>query len=121
MSVHDETSEYARWQARFASADYAFGKEPNYFLKSCRALLPRRGRALAVADGEGRNGVWLAEQGLDVVSLDFSPAAQTKARALAAERGLNVAFVEADVHTWDYPQIRVRRGGRDFRAIQSAV
>jgi SAM-dependent methyltransferase len=104
MSVHDETSEYARWQARFASADYAFGKEPNYFLKSCRELLPRRGRALAVADGEGRNGVWLAEQGLDVVSLDFSPAAQSKARALAAERGVTVAFIEADVHAWDYPQ-----------------
>jgi SAM-dependent methyltransferase len=104
MSVHDETSEYARWQARFASADYAFGKEPNYFVTSCRKLLPRCGRALAVADGEGRNGVWLAEQGLDVVSLDFSPAAQNKARALAAERGVKVAFVEADVHAWDYPQ-----------------
>jgi SAM-dependent methyltransferase len=104
MSVHDETSEYARWQARFAGADYAFGKEPNYFMKSCRELLPRRGRALAVADGEGRNGVWLAEQGLDVVSLDFSPAAQSKARALAAERGVTVAFIEADVHAWNYPQ-----------------
>jgi SAM-dependent methyltransferase len=104
MSVHDQTSEFARWQARFASADYAFGKEPNYFLKSCRKLLPRRGRALAVADGEGRNGVWLAQQGLDVVSLDFSPAAQNKARALAAERGVQVGFVEADVHAWDYPQ-----------------
>jgi len=66
--------------------------------------LPRRGRALAVADGEGRNGVWLAEQGLDVVSLDFSPAAQNKARALAAERGVKVVFVKADVHVWDYPQ-----------------
>jgi SAM-dependent methyltransferase len=104
MSAHDDTSEYARWQARFASANYAFGKEPNYFLKSCRELLPRRGRALAVADGEGRNGVWVAEQGLDVVSLDFSPAAQTKARALAAERGVKVVFIEADVHAWDYPQ-----------------
>jgi len=67
--------------------------------------LPRRGRALAVADGEGRNGVWLAEQGLDVVSLDFSPAAQNKARALAAERGVKVTFVKADVHVWDYPQV----------------
>jgi SAM-dependent methyltransferase len=104
MSVPEETSEFARWQARFASADYAFGKEPNYFLKSCRKLLPPRGRLLAVADGEGRNGVWLAQQGLDVVSLDFSPAAQAKARALAAERGVTVAFVEADVHVWDYPQ-----------------
>ena len=104
MSAHQETNEFARWEARFATPDYAFGKEPNYFLKSCQQILPRRGRALAVADGEGRNGVWLAEQGLDVVSLDFSPAAQNKARALAAERGVKVTFVRADVHVWDYPQ-----------------
>lgn len=103
MSAHEEISEYARWEARFATPDYAFGKEPNYFLKSCEKLLPRRGRALAVADGEGRNGVWLAERGLDVVSLDFSPAAQNKARALAVERGVKVTFVRADVHVWDYP------------------
>jgi SAM-dependent methyltransferase len=79
-------NEFARWEARFKTPDYAFGKEPNYFLESCREVLPCRGRALAVADGEGRNGVWLAQRGLDVVSLDFSPAAQKKARALAAER-----------------------------------
>ena len=97
-------NEYARWEARFATPDYAFGKEPNYFLRSCQKLLPRRGQALAVADGEGRNGVWLAEQGLDVVSLDFSPAAQNKARALAAERRVKVVFVKTDVHVWDYPQ-----------------
>jgi len=97
------TSEYARWEDRFSTPGYAFGKEPNYFLASCKPLLPRSGRALAVADGEGRNGVWLAEQGLHVVSLDFSPAAQNKARALAAERGVNVEFVLADVHTWHYP------------------
>jgi SAM-dependent methyltransferase len=103
MSVHDEMDEYARWQARFATPDYAFGKEPNDFLKSCQGLLPRHGRALAVADGEGRNGVWLAEHGLDVVSLDFSPAAQSKARVLAAERAVKVSFVQADVHAFDYP------------------
>ena len=96
-------SEYERWEARYAVSEYAFGKEPNYFLKSRGGLLPPSGRALAVADGEGRNGVWLAEQGLDVVSLDFSPSAQNKARALAAERRVNVAFTQADVHTWDYP------------------
>ena len=96
-------SEYERWETRYAVPEYAFGKEPNYFLKSCGGLLPPSGRALAVADGEGRNGVWLAEQGLDVVSLDFSPSAQNKARALAAERRVNVAFTQADVHAWDYP------------------
>jgi len=97
-------SEYERWESRFAVPDYAFGKEPNYFLASCKALLPTSGRALAVADGEGRNGVWLAEQGLDVLSIDFSPSAQRKARALAAERHVDVTFQQVDVHTLAYPE-----------------
>ena len=96
-------SEYERWEARYAVPDYAFGKEPNYFLASCKPLLPPPGRALAVADGEGRNGVWLAEQGLEVTSIDFSPSAQKKARALAEERGVSVTFEQTDVHTWSYP------------------
>jgi SAM-dependent methyltransferase len=96
-------NEYERWETRYGVPEYAFGKEPNYFLASCKELLPSAGRALAVADGEGRNGVWLAEQGLDVLSIDFSPAAQRKARALAAERGVDVAFEQADVHGWEYP------------------
>lgn len=96
-------SEYDRWQTRYATPEYAFGKNPNYFLESCKRLLPRSGRALAVADGEGRNGVWLAEQGLEVVSIDFSPAAQRKAKALAAERDVKVTFELVDVHNWNYP------------------
>jgi len=102
--VTQNSSEFQRWEQRFAVPDYAFGKEPNYFLASCKPLLPRSGRVLAVADGEGRNGVWLAEQGLDVVSLDFSPSAQRKARALAKERGVTVTFLQGDVHTFDYPE-----------------
>jgi SAM-dependent methyltransferase len=97
-------SEYERWQARFSEPGYAFGEEPNYFLKSCAQLLPRSGRALAIADGEGCNGIWLAEQGLEVLSIDFSPLAQAKARALAAERGVKINFELADVHTWQYPE-----------------
>jgi SAM-dependent methyltransferase len=97
-------NEFERWEARYAVPDYAFGKAPNYFLASCKPLLPHSGRALSVADGEGRNGVWLAEQGLDVVSIDFSPSAQKKARALAAERHVNVDFRQVDVHRFDYPQ-----------------
>jgi len=97
-------NEYERWEGRFTAPEYIFGKEPNYFLASCRNLLPRSGKTLAVADGEGRNGVWLAEQGLDVVSLDFSPAAQKKAAALAAERRVKISLVQADVHNWTYPK-----------------
>jgi SAM-dependent methyltransferase len=96
-------SEYQRWETRYAVPEYAFGKEPNYFLASCKPLLPHSGRALAVADGEGRNGVWLAEQGLDVLSIDFSPSAQRKARSLATDRNVNVTFQQADVHRFDYP------------------
>jgi SAM-dependent methyltransferase len=98
-----ELGEFARWEQRFGIPDYVFGKEPSYFLKSCASLLPSAGKALAIADGEGRNSVWLAEQGLDVVAIEFSPAAQRKAIALANERGVRVAFEQADVHTWSYP------------------
>lgn len=97
-------SEYDRWETRFGAPEYAFGVEPNYFLASCKNLLPSSGRALAVADGEGRNGVWLAEQGLDVVSIDFSPSGQNKARALAQKRRVPVRFELADVHDWAYPE-----------------
>src|ERR1700733_15155425 len=99
-----DTSEHARWQGRYGISDYVFGKAPNDFLASCKPLLPKSGNALAVADGEGRNGVWLAEQGLDVVSLDFSGNAQAKAATLAKERNVTIALVRADVHVWDYPR-----------------
>ena len=105
-------SEYQRWESRYAEKEYVFGKAPNYFLVSCKSLLPRKGKVLAVADGEARNGVWLAEQGLEVLSLDFSPSAQAKGRLLAAERGVAVLptagarleLEQADVHTWLYPE-----------------
>jgi SAM-dependent methyltransferase len=100
----DDSSEYERWENRYRVPGYAFGTEPNYFLAACRTLLPRSGKALAVADGEGRNGIWLAEQGLEVLSIDFSPAAQEKARALAKQRGVSLTIASADVHTWDYPE-----------------
>ena len=99
----DDSTEYERWESRYRVPEYAFGTEPNYFLASCKALLPRSGKALAVADGEGRNGVWLAEQGLDVLSIDFSPSAQQKARALAQQRRVTLTIAQVDVHAWDYP------------------
>jgi 2-polyprenyl-3-methyl-5-hydroxy-6-metoxy-1,4-benzoquinol methylase len=95
--------ELERWEARYSAPGYAFGKAPNYFLAKCKPLLPAAGRVLAVADGEGRNSVWLAEQGLNVHAVDFSPTAVDKARALARERGVNVDFEIADVHNWAYP------------------
>lgn len=97
-------SEFERWQSRYSKPEYQFGTEPNYFLAKCKPLLPKSGKALAVADGEGRNGVWLAEQGLDVTSIDFAPAALDKARKLAAARGVSLTIHQADVHAWSYPE-----------------
>jgi cyclopropane fatty-acyl-phospholipid synthase-like methyltransferase len=96
-------SELERWETRFRAPEYVFGEEPNAFLKSKAHLLRSGQSALSVADGEGRNGVWLAEQGLDVTSLDFSEAAQVKADALARERGVTINLIHADVHAWNYP------------------
>jgi len=73
----------------------------------------------AVADGEGRNGVWLAEQGLDVLSIDFSPSAQKKAHALALDRHVNVAFQQTDVHSWNYPQAAFDVGVEIFTQFSS--
>jgi SAM-dependent methyltransferase len=96
-------SELDRWQERYATDEYRFGTAPNVFLASQAKLLPKSGKALAVADGEGRNGVFLAEHGLDVLSLDFSPNAQAKARKLAAARGVTISVEQADVINWSYP------------------
>jgi SAM-dependent methyltransferase len=98
-----DMSELERWEARFAAADYIFGTAPNAFLKSQAHHLKPGQKALALADGEGRNGVWLAEQGLDVLALDFSPNALQKARALATARGVNLKIELADLEQWPWP------------------
>ncbi len=97
-------AELARWQSRFSAPGYLFGVIPNAFLKSKAPLLRKGQAALAIGDGEGRNGVFLAEQGLDVVSVDFSPTAQAKARSLAKLRGVEMRVEQADVTTWEWPK-----------------
>ncbi|MEW6019226.1 MAG: class I SAM-dependent methyltransferase [Pseudomonadota bacterium] len=92
------------WNNRFAGETYVFGEEPNAFLARQRARLPRSGRALAVADGEGRNGVWLAQQGLSVHSIDGSSVAQDKAGRLAATRGVALELELADLSDWSWPE-----------------
>jgi cyclopropane fatty-acyl-phospholipid synthase-like methyltransferase len=95
-------AELERWNRRFSDPDYIFGTEPNAFLAAQAHLLKRGQTALAVADGEGRNGVWLAEQGLDVTSFDFSPVGLEKARALAGRRGVKLHARLADAAAWEW-------------------
>jgi SAM-dependent methyltransferase len=92
--------ELERWNQRFSAAEYVFGTAPNAFLAAHAALFRPGQRALCVADGEGRNSVWLAEQGLNVTAFDFSPVALDKARRLAAERGVSVRYELASVEDW---------------------
>ena len=96
-------SEFERWEARFAGPEYHFGTEPNTFLKSKAGLLKPGQKALSIADGEGRNGVFLAEQGLDVLAMDFSPTALAKSQALARQRGVTIRTEQADLDTWRWP------------------
>ena len=91
------------WNARYATDAYIFGTAPNVFLASQAGLIRPGMRALAIADGEGRNGVWLAEQGAQVHAIDVSPFALDKARKLAAARGVAADFELADVLNWDWP------------------
>ncbi len=96
-------TDFDHWQERFAGDEYRFGTAPNAFLKANAHLLRKGQSALAIADGEGRNGVFLAEQGLDVLSVDFSPNAQAKARKLAAKRGVTMRVEQVDIINWDWP------------------
>ncbi len=92
------------WEQRFADDKYAYGQQPNDFLVSQRHRLKPAMKVLAVADGEGRNGVWLAEQGLNVLSVDVSKNGLAKAQALAAERDVTLRTHCTDLAQWDWPQ-----------------
>jgi cyclopropane fatty-acyl-phospholipid synthase-like methyltransferase len=94
------------WDGRFDTDQYIFGTEPNRFLASQLQRLRPGARALSVADGEGRNSVWLALQGLTVDAVEISPRAVEKARRLAADRGVEVHFEVADVREWRWPAAR---------------
>ena len=88
------------WDQRFAQDAYVYGREPNEFLKkSCREL--KTGRVLCLADGEGRNGVYLAEQGHAVTSVDASSVGLDKANKLASERGVKINTIIADLEDFN--------------------
>jgi len=93
------------WDARYAGDELLWHAEPNRFLVEATADLAP-GSVLDVACGEGRNAVWLAEHGWRAQGVDFSPVALAKARKLAAARGVEVDWIEADVRTW-VPAARV--------------
>jgi cyclopropane fatty-acyl-phospholipid synthase-like methyltransferase len=101
------TDPAATWNSRFEAAPgYLFGTEPNHYLKQQQAQLRPGGRVLCVADGDGRNSVWLARQGFQVEAFDIAEAGVRKARALAREQGVAVHYDVADAQTWAWPSAR---------------
>ena len=88
------------WDERYAAEGWAFGSEPNDFLREHAHLLPIAGRVLCLAEGEGRNAVHLAALGHDVLGVDLSGVGLAKARGLAAERGGRIATELADLATF---------------------
>ncbi len=93
----------ALWNNRYSEPDYLFGTEPNAYLRKHEGLWQPGQRVLCVADGEGRNSVWLARQGLHVDAFDISDVGISKARALARDAGVSVHFAIGDCDQYVWP------------------
>lgn len=90
------------WNERYAEPGYLFGIDPAQFLVDHQAYLKPGHTALAVADGEGRNSVFMAQQGVFVRAMDGSKNAVDKAKMLAGAAGVEVDFNIADIAKWDW-------------------
>jgi SAM-dependent methyltransferase len=93
-----------RWNERYRKEGYVFGTTPNEYLAAQRHRLRAGMNALVPADGPGRNAIWLAEQGVDPLIVDFSEVGLDLARSLAVERGVRVRTECADLTKWDWPE-----------------
>ena len=90
-----------KWDERDGVDEYVYGREPNLFLKQNVKVIPK-GNVLCVADGEGRNGVWLAKQGYSVTSIDYSQNAIEKISSLAKENNVSIKTICADLLNFDF-------------------
>ncbi|MFC8513934.1 class I SAM-dependent methyltransferase [Streptomyces sp. NPDC057257] len=90
----------ATWDERYRGSELVWKAEPNRFVAEELAGLKASGRAVDLAAGEGRNSVWLAERGWEVDAVDFSAVALEKAERLAADRGVRLRTVRADLTAW---------------------
>ncbi|MBU2877683.1 SAM-dependent methyltransferase [Aliiglaciecola lipolytica] len=88
------------WDERYADKDYAYGKEPNTFLAENYQAIPQ-GRVLSLAEGEGRNAVFLAQKGYSVTAVDGSEVGLKKAEMLAKEKGVEIELIHADLAEFD--------------------
>lgn len=90
------------WNQRYSGDEYLFGTEAAAFLRREAECIPERSKVLSVADGEGRNSVFLAGLGHHVTAMENAPNAIAKARKLAQDRDVSVDFQQADIEHWDW-------------------
>ena len=91
------------WNERFDKAEFIFGKEPNeYLVEQTQKYLKPKDKVLCIADGEGRNGVWLAKQGIQVIGFDASDIALSKAKQFAKENQVEVEYAFSDTDSFDW-------------------
>ena len=90
------------WDERYAENEFAYGVKPNDFLVEMARQLPK-GRVLCLCEGEGRNAVYLAEQGYRVTAVDASSVGMAKAQRLAEQRGVEIETVVADLADYAIP------------------
>jgi hypothetical protein len=123
------------WTNRYKDVgdQYLFGKDPNKYLANRIKLFEKNQTVLSLADGEGRNSVWLAQQGLNVTTIEISPVAVQKAQQLAIERNVNITTIQSDMlmHDWQTtnPNFRfhwvlgifIQFAGPDARAQQFRI
>lgn len=89
------------WDQRYQEEGFAYGTEPNDFLKSEYSRIPKGGKVLCLAEGEGRNAVFLAQQGYAVTAVDQSAVGLEKAQEFAAKNGVEITTVVADLADYD--------------------
>ncbi|WNO10687.1 class I SAM-dependent methyltransferase [Teredinibacter sp. KSP-S5-2] len=88
------------WDEKYNSQEYIYGTEPNIFLKNNYAKIPS-GKVLCLAEGEGRNAVFLAKQGYSVTAVDSSRVGLEKAERLAKENGVTIELIHEDLGRYD--------------------
>jgi 2-polyprenyl-3-methyl-5-hydroxy-6-metoxy-1,4-benzoquinol methylase len=104
--LKQSASDEAYWERLYRNPEYVYGTRPNSYLIAQQPRLKPGMRALAIGDGEGRNGVWLACQGLYTTSVDSSPAAVEKSKRLAALNHVSLEHECCDLLRWRWPQSR---------------
>ncbi len=90
-----------QWDERYSASEYVYGTEPNDLLREEYHRIRPGGKVLCLADGEGRNGVFLAQQGFDVTSVDASQVGLEKALALAQANDVMITTMHADLADYD--------------------